>query len=167
MKNFFFFLIFSKINLSIERDVCILSNKASKSDFKCEKCFCGVNFSFKCGVSHCSTNVAKCFEFIKAKHLAGFAMKSGDWNATEICLNGKGCYKQKVVLMRSRTNHKILKKIDCPCINAFRVLCNEDKYCALIRDHCKSFNMKMRYFGSEFNAVKCFNDDIIINLNRG
>jgi hypothetical protein len=84
MRIFFLFLLFLNISLILGQDVCVIQSKMLTSNIEsnignpiCEKSFCQGNYSFKCGANHCSTNVKKCFEFIKAKQQAMNQLKMG------------------------------------------------------------------------------------------
>ncbi len=172
------FLLLLKFQKSIQQDVCIFPEKNFTENINqmamfyvqmCEKSFCQGKLSYKCGSNHCATNMRKCFNFFKASQINKDPFmekfkKIRTWNATGICLNGKGCLLKKVVPMRVRINHMITREITCPCKGRFKKACDE-KYCALSEAHCKEFNSKLNNLGEKFNAAKCLNDNQIIRLS--
>jgi len=167
---FLLFVIIVHLNQAIltEQDVCIIPKniytKQFHNDYFCEKPFCQGNLNFKCGLNHCTKNMNKCLKafmnnqinFVRPVKMFKI------WNATGICLNGKGCNLHKIVPMRSGTYHRISKKIDCPCKNQFKVPCG-NQYCALSKAYCDEFYSKMDK-NEKFLIKKCFNDNQVIKL---
>lgn len=115
--KYFIFLAFLMLSLrmSIPSEICILPEKEHlhhNYEPTCKNSTCGGKLSFKCGLSHCSKNSNKCIHFLlKTQPLN----KSREFKLESICLNGNRCFVQKIVRLRSRTQHKISKNITCPC----------------------------------------------------
>ena len=173
---FLLVILFSKYEMSIQKDICIIPKKnfteniykmAIFHDHMCEKSFCQGKLSYKCGSSHCATNVKACFEYHKTAYNISKTtsiVKISVWNTTGICLNGKGCLLKRVVPLRVRINHLITREITCPCKGRFKEACGEN-YCTLSETQCKEFNSELNNLGTKFNAVKCLNDNQIIRLS--
>lgn len=157
------------INIGLQaNNLCALRSKNRRSfnaqtlsnNLLCENKNCEGKLSYKCGTNHCSINKKLCDDFFKLreKNEEKFKRKFKTSIVKDICINGKDCFHKKITPMRSRTNHKSLKKIDCPCIKNHAFICG--------KSHCAANGLACFKFLARNSSATilngCGNDNIII-----
>ena len=130
--------------------------KNLSENFLSEKKDCEGKLSYKCRTNHCS--IYDAFFKLRENNEPKFKRKFKTSTVKDFCINGKDCFHKKITPMRSRTNHKSLKKIDCPCIKNHAFICG--------KSHCAANGLACFNFFARNSSVTifngCGNDNIII-----
>lgn len=119
----------------------------------CSSSTCNGIYNYKCTKDLCSTNKAKCHEYLTFQRSHTFSSlnallklntkipvcESFDMNTNKFCIRNTNCFQQKSLWTKSGLR-TVKQKANCKCEGKHTFECND--YCTLDEEFCIALNMK-------------------------